>query len=175
MDKVSLILGLFEGVPAPLAVMGIAALPIAELRLAIPVALGVYGLSPLEAFGYSVLGNMIPVPFILLLFPKIKSLFAEAWPFRIVLVRIDTKVESQRVHFEKYGPPALMSFVAVPLPMTGAWTGAAAATIFGIRMDKALLSLTAGVMIAGAIVTFLTLAGIGVVHHGSAVVGVAGV
>lgn len=161
--KTRLVLDLFQGVPQPLAVMGIAALPIAELRLAIPVAIGIYGMHPAVAFGYAVLGNMIPVPIILLLFRRARDLLLDVWPFSVVLKRVHYKVEMKRESFERYGPPALISFVGVPLPMTGAWTGSAAATIFEVPFLPAVLMLGLGVVIAGAIVTALTVAGVGAI------------
>lgn len=159
MDRTQLLLDLFREVPQPLAVMGIAALPVAELRLAIPIAIGVYGMSPLAAFGYAVLGNMLPVPVILLLFRRAREALKDTWPFRPILARVDAKVEAHRESFERYGPPALISFVGVPLPVTGAWTGSAAATVFEVPFASAVAMLGAGVVIAGGIVTALTMTG----------------
>lgn len=158
--RTRLVLDLFQGVPEPLAVMGIAALPIAELRLAIPVAIGVYGMHPAVAFGYAVLGNMIPVPIILLFFRWARDLLLEVWPFSVVLRRVHHKIELKRESFERYGPPALISFVGIPLPMTGAWTGSAAATVFEVPFLPAMAMLGVGVLIAGGIVTALTVAGV---------------
>jgi len=164
--KTQFVLDLFEGVPGPLAVMGIAALPIAELRLAIPVAMGVYGMGPLQAFGYAVLGNLVPVPVILLLFRQAHDLLEDVWPFRPILARVHKKIEAHREGYETYGPPVLISFVAIPLPFTGAWTGAAAATVFEVPFAPALGLLAAGVCIAGGIVTTLCHLGVMAVRGG---------
>ena len=64
--------------------------------------------------------------------------------------------------YERYGTIALALFVAIPLPVTGAWTGCAAAFVFGIQFRHALLAILAGVLIAGTIVTTITLGGVGV-------------
>lgn len=158
--RAELLIDLFSGVPAPVAVMAMAALPVAELRLAIPIAIGVYGMSPGAAFGYAVVGNMLPVPVILLLFQKGKELLGGVWPFDKILARVDAKVEAHRESFERWGPPALISFVAVPLPVTGAWTGSAAATVFQVPFLAAVGMLGAGVCCAGGIVTALTVTGV---------------
>lgn len=155
MDKTKFLLDLFQGVPEPLAVMGMAALPIAELRLAIPLGVGIYGMSVPQAFFYAVLGNLLPIPIILLFFQKARDLLKDTWPFRPILARVDKKVEGHRESFETYGPWALISFVAIPLPVTGAWTGSAAATVFQVPFFQAFAMLTAGVLGAGCIVSTL--------------------
>jgi len=130
-------------------------LPYLELRGAIPLAWQL-GFGPIEAYILAVTGNMIPViPIMLLIEPVLKSLskillmkkFCE-W----VLVR--SRLQAPRV--QKYGFWGLALFVAVPLPMTGAWSGAAIAFILGMRKRVALLSIFLGVLTAGLIVTSLT-------------------
>jgi uncharacterized membrane protein len=162
--KTRFLLDLFQSFPPELAVMGIAALPIAELRLAIPVAVGVYGMSPAMAFGLACLGNLVPIPIILLLFQSAHKHLAHVWPLEPLFVRIHKKIEGHRGKFERWGPPALISFVAIPLPVTGAWTGSAAATVFEVPFWPSLGMLTIGVAGAGCIVTALTMAGKLAVH-----------
>ena len=148
-------------VPHWLSTILLSALPFSELRGAIPLAIGVYGLDPVTAYCLAVIGNMLPViPLLLFLGPvstylrrfKIWDVF-----FSWLFTRTHRK-HSQK--FERYGIIALTIFVAVPLPVTGAWTGCAAAFVFGIEFRHALLAILAGVMIAGIIVTAVTLAGI---------------
>lgn len=162
--KTRFLLDLFQSFPPEVAVMGIAALPIAELRLAIPVAIGYYGMHPALAFGLAFVGNLLPIPVILLLFQGAHARLAHVWPFQPIFERIHRKVEGHRDRFERWGPPALISFVAIPLPVTGAWTGSAAATIFEVPFGPSLLMLAIGVAGAGGIVTALTMAGKMAVH-----------
>lgn len=137
--------------------------PVGELRLAIPLALGKFGLSVPEAYVISVIGNLIPVIFLLLFLESVstfliqRSRFFERF-FSWVFSRTRKRFEGK---YRTYGYIALVLFVAVPLPITGAWTGSAAAYLLGIPFWRALGLITLGVMIAGAIVT---LASIGVIH-----------
>lgn len=155
---------LFSSVPHWLSTILLSATPISELRGAIPIAIGVYGMDPVETYILAVIGNMLPViPLLLFLDPvstylrrfKIGDMF-----FSWLFTRTHHK-HSER--FEKYGTFALTIFVAIPLPVTGAWTGCAAAFVFGIKFRHALLAISAGVMIAGVIVTAFTLGGISII------------
>ena len=155
---------LLGSVPHWLATILLSATPIVELRGAIPIAIGIYGMSPTTAYILAFIGNMLPViPLLLFLDPvstylrrfKIGDMF-----FSWLFTRTHHK-HSER--FEKYGTLALTIFVAIPLPVTGAWTGCAAAFVFGIKFRHALLAISVGVMIAGAIVTALTLGGISMI------------
>jgi uncharacterized membrane protein len=150
---------LFSSFPSWFATFLIAMTPIGELRAAIPVALAVYKLSWFKAYFWSVFGNMIPVIFILWLFEPISK-------FLIRRFRIFEKffgwlfTRTRRKHtksFEKWGALALIIFVAIPLPMTGGWSGALAAFVFGIPMKRALLLIFLGILIAGVIVILTSL------------------
>lgn len=148
------------GIPAWLATLLLAMLPVFELRGAIPVGNKVLGLPLAEAAALSVLGNMLPiVPILLLLGP------ASAWLSGIPLFRrffdwLFARTRSKSDLVRRYELVGLMLFVAVPLPMTGAWTGAVAAFLFGIGFWPALGAIFLGVLIAGAIITTLVLLGI---------------
>lgn len=135
------------------AVLAAAATPVVELRGAIPLALAL-GFSPWEAWFWSVLGNMVPVPGLLwglravlrLLerVPRVRAVF-DAWAGR----------KSRRLAegMARWGLVGLALFVAVPLPGTGAWTGAVAACLLGIPPRRALAAIGAGVAAAGGLVT----------------------
>ena len=142
-----------------LIVILISALPIAELRGGIPVAINVFGFPWWEAYLLAVLGNLLPVPILLLFFNTIYR-----WLSRIGFIKkfFDWLLERTRKRgrlVEKYERIGLMLFVAIPLPVTGAWTGSLLAVLFGIRFRYAFLSILAGVLIAGVIVTALSLLG----------------
>ena len=133
---------------------GTAMVPVLELRGAIPVGVAA-GLSPLAACAIAVLGNMVPVPFILLLIRRIFD-----W---LRGTRFGPKIDwlERRAHLKgrvvrKYRLPGLIILVAIPLPGTGAWTGALVAALLDIRMRHAVPAIFLGVAIAGAIVTVLT-------------------
>jgi len=127
--------------------------PIGELRAAIPLAIGYYNMGYGEAFVLSVIGNMLPVvPLLLFLGPVSNWLRRYAILDRFFTwLFARTRRHSQRM--EKYGALGLIPFVAIPLPVTGAWTACAVAFVFGIRFRYAFVAILAGVMLAGIIVT----------------------
>lgn len=146
-------------IPKEITVMIVAALPISELRGAIPLGLSL-GIPLSKAFWLSVLGNIIPVaPALFLLEPisnrlrsfKIWSRFFD-WLFERTKKRGDT--------IQKYEALGLAIFVAIPLPMTGAWSGVVAATLFKIRFRYAFFAIIAGIIGAGLIVSALCALGI---------------
>ena len=137
-----------------------AMVPVLELRGAIPVGVAA-GFPPAAACAAAIAGNMVPVPFILLL---IRRIFA--WLRNTALLGTKIAALERRAHLKgrvvrKYRLPGLVILVAIPLPGTGAWTGALVAALLDIRMRHAVPAIFLGVVIAGAIITALT---IGVVH-----------
>ena len=162
------IAALISWVPDWAATVIIAMMPFSELRGAIPLALappgmGGYGMAVPEAYFLAVIGNMIPViPLLLFLGPV--SDFLRRWKMLDIFFNwLFTRTQhNHNARFEKYGTLALTLFVAVPLPVTGAWTGCAAAFVFGIEFRHALLAIFMGVLISGIVVSALTLAGIGI-------------
>jgi uncharacterized membrane protein len=141
-------------VPAWLITIIVAALPISEVRGAIPLAIGVYGFSPLQAYLLSVFGNMLPIiPLLLFLGPVSDYLrrFAIGDKFFTWLFARTRRKYIQ--DHENFGLTALALFVAIPLPMTGAWTGCLVAFLLGFRFWHAFAANVVGVLIAGIIVT----------------------
>jgi uncharacterized membrane protein len=154
-----------SSIPNWIATIVIGMLPISELRGAIPVALGIYEMSVPEAYFFAVIGNMIPViPLLLYLEPV--SNFLRRWRvWDIFFTWLFSKTyHNHSERFEKYGTFALTIFVAIPLPITGAWTGCAAAFVFGMKTSHAFLAIFIGVLISGLIVTVLTVTGIGLIE-----------
>jgi uncharacterized membrane protein len=149
-----------KGLSPELAVFLTSMLPIIELRGALPLAINVFNIDWPKAFLIAYIGNIIPAPIILwLLNPVVKflsriSIFRGffAWLFE------RTRKKSNKM-IEKYEEIGLMAFVAIPLPGTGAWTGALVAFLFGLDFKKSLLIIAIGVFIAGVIVTSLCLLG----------------
>ncbi len=141
-----------------ITVLIVAALPVSELRGAIPLGMAM-GLPLIKVITLSIIGNLLPViPLLCFLEPvseklrhfKLWSSFFE-WLFK----RTQRKAEI----VQRYEALGLALFVAIPLPITGAWTGCVAATLFKVKFRYAFLAIVAGVLIASIIVTSLSLAG----------------
>ncbi len=142
-----------------LKVLLIAASPIAELRLAIPEAIVVFGFPWYYAFLIALAGNLLPVPFVLLFLDAATRLLSRVALFERMLNWLFERTRRRGRIVERYKRIGLVLFVAIPLPVTGAWTGSLAAVLFGMSFKHASLSIFIGVAIAGVIVTCLTLLG----------------
>ena len=136
----------------------VAGLPIFELRLAIPVGILHFRMPWLQAFLLSLFGNMLVIVPLLLFFKyffhKLEYVPIAGKFFKWWFVRVERKSQMVR----RWGFWGLAFFVSIPLPGTGAWTGAVAATLIEMRMLKASLAISVGVLIAGIIITILSLA-----------------
>lgn len=148
---------LVANVPHELATLLLSMIPVAELRFAIPWAILKYGMHPASAFIFACIGNMIPVPFIVLF---IRPIFAWMKKFKIfhkLVTKLEERGTSKQETVKKYKFWGLFIFVAIPLPGTGAWTGALIAALMNMRLKDAVPSIALGVITAGIIVTFLSL------------------
>jgi len=136
--------------------------PIGELRAAIPVALAVYKMPWTAAYIAAVLGNLVPAVFLLLFLEPVSAFLSRRFKiFKSFFGWLFARTRHRGGKwFKRYGWLGLIPFVAIPLPITGAWTGALLAYLFKIPFKKAFAAITAGVALAGAIVTTLTLTGI---------------
>lgn len=134
----------------------ISMLPVVELRLGLPYGIAL-GLDYPLALTAAVLGNMLPVPFIILF---IRQIFA--WMRRHMpkldgfVAKIESKAHLKGETVQKYGPLGLLIFVAIPLPGTGAWTGALVAAMMEMRLKRAFPAIAIGVVIAAVIVSVIT-------------------
>ena len=142
-----------------LKVIGTAVLPISELRGAIPLAISTYHFSWYYAYLFGVIGNLLPVPFILLFFNAVIPLLSRVSFLNEVMQWYFSWTKRRAKTIERYGWLGLMIFVAVPLPITGAWTGAILAALLGMKFKYAFSSIALGVLIAGVIVTCATVLG----------------
>jgi uncharacterized membrane protein len=143
-----------------LVVLGIAASPISELRGAIPVAMIEFNFPWYYAFLLAVIGNLLPVPVILLFLDSITRLLSRIGFFSRLIQWIFKHTRRRGKIIERYGWIGLILFVAIPLPITGAWTGSLAAVLLGIKFKHAFLSILVGIVIAGIIVTCLSYFGL---------------
>ena len=143
--------------------MLISMIPVGELRGAIPVALGAFDMSPLSAYIFAVIGNMIPVFFLLWWLDPVSEWLMRKSKLmnRFFTWLFDRTRKKHTKRFERWGAFAIITFVAIPLPITGAWTGSVAAFVFGVPFRKALPLIFVGVLIAGIVVELLSL---GVIH-----------
>ena len=134
----------------------VAMVPVVELRGAIPFGV-VRGLNLWTAIIASILGNLIPVPFIILFIRKIFAWMRAHMPkLDGLVIRMEKKAEKNRAAVEKYAFWGLVILVAIPLPGTGAWTGALVAAMMEIRLKRAFPAIAIGVAIAGVIVSVIT-------------------
>jgi uncharacterized membrane protein len=147
------------GLSKEMVVFLIATLPIVELRGAIPIAINVLDMPWYSAFLLAFLGNLLPVPFILLFIDAVSRGLARIAIFKRLLDWLFERTRRRGRILERYKRIGLVLFVAIPLPVTGAWTGSLLAVLFGIPFKYAFLSIVIGVFIAGVIVTSLSLLG----------------
>ena len=137
------------------AVFIISMLPVVELRGAIPFGIGM-GLSWIRVFILSVIGNMIPVPFVIWLIRPIIEWLKKSRLFSRLGNWIDSRTARKSKNITKYKMLGLLILVAIPLPGTGAWTGAMAAGLLDMRIKDSLPAIFAGVLIAGILVISIT-------------------
>eukprot|EP00899_Mesostigma_viride_P024427 jgi/Mesvir1/5169/Mv15307-RA.1 len=159
------------GWPDPVVLLALALLPIVELRGAVPVGHWM-GLHPGTTYVISVLGNMLPVPFILAFLGPVSGWLSAHSALAAKFFKwlfTNTRDKAASIMTADVQALALMLFVAVPLPLTGAWSGAIAAHLLGMPFWESFVSVLVGVMVAGVIMTIVAKAG----WVGAAVAGVA--
>ncbi len=148
------VMPLFQGVSPAIAVFIVSLFPILELRGGILVGYAL-GMELLPAFIIAYIGNILPIPFILMLIKSILN-----WMKRTRLHKIaewlEQKAHGKKGSVEKYAYWGLLAFVAIPLPGTGAWTGALIAALLDMDVKKSFLVIMLGVFIAGVIVSALS-------------------
>lgn len=146
---------LIDIITKEIMVILIAAMPLMELKGAIPVGVSM-GLSPIHATILGVLGSLIPVPFLLFFLKPIFIKLRRTNLFKNTIDKIIKKTLKKGKRVEKYSILGLMMLVAIPLPGTGVWTGSLAAVLFNIRLKQAFFAITAGNVIAGLIMFILS-------------------
>lgn len=129
--------------------------PILELRGGL-VAAALFGIEMWKAIAICVIGNIIPVPFILLLITRIFDWMKQTKAFRPMVEKLENKAMSKKDQIEKYEFWGLMLFVGIPLPGTGAWTGSLIAALLGMRFKKAFPAVVLGILMATIIMTTLS-------------------
>lgn len=135
----------------------ISLLPILELRGGL-LAAALIGLDPVKSYIISIIGNVLPVPFILLLITKILAWMRESKVklFNSVANWLDEKVEKHKGQIEKFGYLGVVLFVGIPLPGTGAWTGSLIASVLNMDRKKTFLAVMVGIFMASIIMMLVS-------------------
>ncbi len=141
------------GFDRALIIIAISALPVIEIRGALPLAINIFHFSWQYALLLAVIGNLIPVPLLLFSFDAISQHLSQKGIFKRWLDWLNGLAQRRGKAIERYKRFGLMLLVAVPLPVTGAWTGSLVAAILNVHYRHAFLSILAGVCVAGAIIT----------------------
>lgn len=143
-----------------LVVFVVSMLPVVELRGAIPLGVFSYNFSLLKALLLSLSGNLLVVFPLIFLMDFVEKQFKRVDFLDRFLQRLFAKAKSKAEKIRRYELLGLFLFVAIPLPGTGAWTGALIAYLLGMDRWSALLSISMGVIVAGLLVSFFTIFGI---------------
>lgn len=155
------LLDIIKSISSEVYVFLVSMLPVLELRAAIPIGVAL-NMNIFECYFISVVGNMLPIPFILIFIKKILEYMSHSKIkfFNKVSNKLIEKADKRSDSVNRYSLLGLFLFVAIPLPGTGGWTGALIASLMGMRFKKSFISILCGVMVAGLI---MTLASYGVV------------
>lgn len=143
------------GAGREVAVFVISMIPLIELRLAVPLGIAV-GMPWLQTLVIAIIGNVLPIPFIILFAEKLLDWLSRLPFFAKFANWYKAKLENKKDKVTKYARIGLFLFVAVPLPGTGAWSGAAIASILKMPVRKAFPSIALGVVAAGIIMTLIS-------------------
>ena len=168
---VNAILGAFGGLASiaygkEILVFIISLMPILELRGGL-LAAALLGLDPIPSYIISIIGNVLPVPFILLLINKILKWMRNSKIefFNKIAKWLDEKVEKHKGQIEKYGYLGVVLFVGIPLPGTGAWTGSLIASVLEMDRKKTFIAVMLGIIIASIIMMLLSFGVVANVVH----------
>ncbi len=142
-------------IPTQLIPFIVSLFPVLELRGGM-IAARILEINFIEAFLICYLGNMLPIPFILLFIRKIFALMRKSKFLSGIVDRLEKRAEKKKGTIKKYKEWGLLLFVAIPLPGTGGWTGALIAALMDLRMKKCLPIIALGVFIAGLIMSLIT-------------------
>ena len=146
-----------HGIPDWLVVFIISLCPVLECRLGMLTAIVLLGMNPFAGFIISFLGNILPIPFILLLINWIFKVLKKVPGINKIIFWLEEKTLKKRDKIDKYGIWGLLLFVAIPLPGTGGWTGALLASLLQLDKKKSFGVISIGVFIAGLIISVLSL------------------
>jgi uncharacterized membrane protein len=144
-----------DKIPEELVAFVISLMPVLECRGGM-IAARLMEIPFVKAFIICYLGNMIPIPFIILFIRKIFDFLRRYSFFEKIIVKLEAKTEKNKEKVLRYESWGLLIFVAIPLPGTGGWTGALMAGLLDMRFKRSLPIIALGVLIAGFIMSGLT-------------------
>jgi len=139
-------------------------IPITELRAAVPIGITVYDLPVWKTWVFAVMGNLAPTIVLLLVMPYVHDwVIKQKFLGGILQKKLQDAENKFSGNYAKYGAIALVVFVGIPLPLTGAWTGSLAAFIFRIPFKKAFPLIFLGICMSATLVTLITQFGKGAI------------
>lgn len=154
-NLVNFFINIFGGLNKDIVIFIISLMPILELRGGL-LAASLLKIPYIKALIICVIGNILPIPFVLLFLKKILEIF-EKWKVTKKVVRwLERKADSKRQQIDKYGYLGLILFVGIPLPGTGAWTGSLVAIMLGLDKKKSFICIMVGVILASIIMSILS-------------------
>lgn len=148
-------ISLFSGLNKDITVFIISMIPILELRGGL-IASSFLDIPMLKGIILCVLGNMLPIPFILLFITKIFDALRATKLFKPLVEKLEAKAMDKSEQIQKYEFIGLVLFVGIPLPGTGAWTGSLIAALLGVRLKKSIPAVICGILLAAFIMTIVS-------------------
>lgn len=145
-----------HGIPKELVIFIISMCPILECRLGMVTGIGILQMPVIKSFIICFIGNILPIPFILLLINWIFELFKKIPVLRNIVNWLEEKTLKKRDKIDKYGVWGLLIFVAIPLPGTGGWTGALLASLLHLDRKKSFGVICIGVFIATVLMLIIS-------------------
>lgn len=159
-NLVNIFINIFSGINKELIIFIISLLPILELRGGM-LAATLLGINFKRSFIICILGNIIPIPLVLLFLEKIFNLLGKWKVTKKLIEWLKKKALSKRKQIDKYGYLGLILFVGIPLPGTGAWTGSLLAILLGLNKRKSFICILLGILLAAIIMSIVSYGVIG--------------
>ena len=152
---VNIFINFFGGVSKDLVIFIISLMPILELRGGL-LAASLLHVEYIRALIICVVGNILPIPVVLLFLKKILDLLEKWHVTKKIVDWLMKKVDNKREKIDKYGYMGLILFVGIPLPGTGAWTGSLLAVVLGLDRKKSFICIIIGILLAAIIMSILS-------------------
>ena len=152
---VKVLVDAFGGLGKEVVVFIISMMPLLELRGGL-LAAALLKMDFVPAYLISIVGNTLPIPLVLLFLEKVFNFLKKSKKLNKLISKLEKKILSKKGQIEKYGYLGLLLFVGIPLPGTGAWTGAGLAVLLNLNKKKAFVSIMLGVILASIIMSILS-------------------
>lgn len=152
---VKVLVDAFGGLGKEVVVFIISMMPLLELRGGL-LAATLLKMDFVPAYLISIAGNTLPIPLVLLFLDKVFNFLKKSKKLNKLISKLEKKILSKKGQIEKYGYLGLLLFVGIPLPGTGAWTGAGLAVLLNLNKKKAFISIMLGVILASIIMSILS-------------------